>query len=227
MAVAQALMTALLSGLFSGFVLFGLNERRDRSDFLLRKIEETIEAYNAFLLTAQEFVWVYWDFAPKGSYEAASIKRDTLKKDLDKATSKARTLMKIYTPDQMHLFNRVAKILGVFAEPSAKIIHASLNDQGYDAARYEVIPTTSMALVDVGKATDSLYDEARAIAHRPFILRAYRPWPFAPRRSKVTPRTPAPLHQDRTHADRTPVAASDVPAGEARAAKHQGPGRAG
>ena len=227
MAVAQALMTALLSGLFSGFVLFGLNERRDRSDFLLRKIEDTIEAYNDFLLATQEYIWVYWDYALKGSYDAASIKRDAAKRSLDKANSKARTLMKIYTPKQMHLYNRVTKTLGEFAEPSAKIIQASLKDEGYDQARYEIIPKASFAIVAAGKAADGMYDEARAIAHRPFVLRAYRPWPLKPTRGATMIPTPDHLHQDRTRGDRTPVAAPDAPDAGEGASEHQGPGRAG
>jgi len=175
MAVAQALLTALLSGLFSGFVLFGLNERRDRSDFILRKTEEAIEAYNNLLAAAQEFVWSYWDFGTVGNFDAASAKRDLASRNYDLAVAKARTLVAIYAPEHIQLVSEVINIMGRLALPAADIVQASIRRDGYDEQRFAILAKTGIELIDVGKKTEGLYAAARAIAHRPFILRNYLP----------------------------------------------------
>ncbi len=186
MAVAQALLTALLSGLFSGFVLFGLNERRDRSDFILKKTEEAIEAYNTLVAAAQEFVWVHWDFGTAGNYSVANLKRDSAKRDLGLATAKARTLISIYAPEHINLLNNVTGPMGRFARPAEAIIQASIRGELYDEERFAVLGKTAIELIDAANKADGLYGSARAIAHRPFILRAYRPWMVVKRTKKKT-----------------------------------------
>lgn len=186
MALAQALLTALLSGLFSGFVLFGLNERRDRSDFILRKTEEAIEAYNTLLATGQDFVWAHWDFGTEGNYPAASAKRDIAKRDFDLAIAKARTLIKIYAPDHINLVSTVTDTMGKFAPSANEIIQASIRGELYDEKRFSILGKTALELVDAGKKADGIYMSARGIAHRPFVLRTYRPWLLL-RRAKSTP----------------------------------------
>jgi hypothetical protein len=191
MAVAQALLTALLSGLFSGFVLFGLNERRDRSDFILRKTEEAIEAYNALLASAQEFIWIHWDYGTAGNYAAASLKRDAAKRDLDLSIAKSRTLIAIYAPAHIQLVKNVTTVLGKFAPSAAEIIQGSIRGELYEEQRFAVIGKTALELVDAGDKASGIYRAARAIAHRPFILRRYNPrLPIWGARSKASPQAP-------------------------------------
>ena len=61
MMIVQALVTALLAGLFSGVVLFALNERRDRAKLMLEKTEAAIEAYAKWTETLGRWPMTHYD----------------------------------------------------------------------------------------------------------------------------------------------------------------------
>lgn len=103
MVIVQALVTALLSGLFSGAIIFALNERRDRTNLILTKVEVMLEHYFVWTELLSRLPVSHFDMFRGDRAEA----RETLNKLRDEAQAaflKARLLQSVYLPAEGEAF---------------------------------------------------------------------------------------------------------------------------
>jgi hypothetical protein len=184
MLILQALFTALLSGLFSGLILFGLNEKRDRAEARLKKVEDAIEAHHAWYDAAMQYIDSHWAFGFHDNHDEAERLRTEADRRLVAAAAKANMLRGIYMPGQQVAAITILTCLRDFAEKGRDIRQGSIEKRPYEAARFEPIRTVSLAMIQSVRQAEEMYDVARAIANRPLLLRRYR-------LPKIRPRTPA------------------------------------
>ena len=174
MLIIQALFTALLSGLFSSLILFGLNERRDRSEARLKKIEEAIEAHHAWYEAAQDYLDVHWDYGTTGNHAEAEKSRKAADVRLTATSAKAGMLRGIYLPGQQSAAVTIFKSLQGFSKASSAIRKASINKYPYQTELYDPISDARMSMLKSVPQAQEMYDVARGIVNRPLLLRRYQ-----------------------------------------------------
>lgn len=97
--IVQALMTALLSGLFSGAVLFGLNERDKRFEQSIVRHEELFVAFAIWCEAIDDYMATVWDYAQKNrDVFKDSAKNQALFKKTQEAHLKVRLLTEMFLP---------------------------------------------------------------------------------------------------------------------------------
>jgi hypothetical protein len=107
MILVQALVTALLSGLFSGAIMFALNERRDRRAQTLEKVEQLIEAYTEWTGHVGRWLMNHYDMFSQDDRESARKELDRIWLEAQTSYNKARLLQKIYLPAKDESFRDV------------------------------------------------------------------------------------------------------------------------
>lgn len=174
MVLLQALLTALLSGLFSGAVLFGLNEKRDRAEGRLRKIEEAIEAHNSWYMAFQEYLESYWGFGTLGNHDAAEQARKMASAKLDAAAAKAAMLRGIYLPEAIPAALKIMQSYRDFVDHGRDIRRASLKSVQFDPALFDSIGVAQLGAAQSIPLTAPMFDAATTLANRPLLLRRYK-----------------------------------------------------
>lgn len=173
MVILQALVTALLSGVFSGVILFGLNERRDRADARLKKVEEAIEAHHVWYSAALTYVEAFWAFGLVSKRDDAERELKIADANLQVAAAKAGMLRGIYLPEASEAALIIMRALNDFILPAKDIRTAALDGKLFDNERYKPISVALLAIVGSIPKSNQMYDVARNIANRPHILRRY------------------------------------------------------
>lgn len=183
MLVLQAVLTALLSGLFSGAIIFALNERRDRSALMLRKTEEAIEAYQEWVEAIS--AWPLSHFGMfMGDREEGRAKTKTIFNEARRSQQRAQLLLAIYLPEKRNAMERVAASYYPFIKSSGRIIQASISGEEIPEADKVAITPTGSAILEAGRnGLEELYEAARAHSTGPYLVRL--PWPV--RRPKQLP----------------------------------------
>lgn len=172
MVLIQALVTALLSGLFSGAILFGLNERRDRVILHLAKIELSIEAYANWVETLSDLPSAHFDLFISDRSEAAKADISQLKLKAREEGRKARLLLEIYLPDEVNCYYKVMSAYKDVVNLSADLQIAAINGGPLPEGAPEKISAAAIAVSNAGaKGRDRLYGAARRYSQAPFIIR--------------------------------------------------------
>lgn len=171
MLLVQALVTALLSGLFSGAIMFALNERRDRSNVTLNKIESTVEVYALWTETLDSWLFKHYDLFLSDQRETARYEIARLLKDVNAARLKAKMLQEIYLPDESSALDSVLLIASNFAHTSRDLQISALNGEPLEKSGSDQISATALALVDAAhNGQQQLYAAARRHSQAPFLV---------------------------------------------------------
>lgn len=172
MSLVQALVTALLSGLFSGAILFALNERRDRAHLLLNKIETIVDLYSLWIDQLTKWLMDHYDIFFEGEREKARLALQELWRSAEDTQRKARLLQEIYLPGEAVAFAGVTAAYKDFLQISGNLRLASLSNQPMPQDANEHIQKAGGAIVDAGQVGKlRLYAAARRHAHAPFLVR--------------------------------------------------------
>ena len=172
MSLVQALVTALLSGLFSGAIMFALNERRDRHNLILTKIEGAIEAYVEWTETISLWPNAHFNIFIEDDRQAARKALDSSYWEARKIELKARVLQEIYLPDQREAFDAVIASYHGFIDESRTIKVASIAGGPMPTDGNNAIGVTSVAMVQAAaEGRAMLFDAARKHAHAPHLVR--------------------------------------------------------
>jgi hypothetical protein len=183
MLVLQSVLTALLSGLFSGAIIFALNERRDRSALILRKTEEAIEAYQEWVEVISAWPLSHFDMFI-GNREENRAKTRAIWDKARQSQQRATLLMAIYLPEKRNVIGKVVASYYPFIQASARIGQASISNEIFPEADKLAVTPTGAAIVEAGaKGLEELYEAARAHSASPFLVSM--PWPV--RRPKQLP----------------------------------------
>jgi hypothetical protein len=104
MNILQALVTAILSGAFSGALLFGLNESRDRAEIALQKLERIYLLINEWAELQKTFYGHCFDIASGAmTLEQANAENSNLRKLSDATWGEATMLIYIYHSELVEL----------------------------------------------------------------------------------------------------------------------------
>lgn len=124
MILVQALVTALMAGVVSGVVLFGLNERRERQRLLMEKAEAAVDAYATWTETLQKFVvshiGMFGADRPSGREKITALWGEATVQ-----FARAHTLIGIYLPERLDALDRVSEANSQFMAHRAAMIEAS------------------------------------------------------------------------------------------------------
>lgn len=182
MSIMQALVTALLSGLFSGAILFALNERRDRQKLLLEKAELAVEAYSDWADTLSNWPILQFDMFKDDRAEGRR-KADEHWKEARKQFIRARLLIGIYLPEQRGRLAELVAATNDFITFRRDLALDSINGKPLPPGASETITNTSTNIVRVGQdCVEKLLAAAQSRAHSPHLIRA----PAFPRLSRAT-----------------------------------------
>lgn len=173
MIIVQALVTALLSGLFSGAIVFALNERRDRQRLLLEKAELAVVAYSEWVEDIPN--WIFTHHRMFGADREAG-RQEALAgyKELTTKYHKASMLVAIYLPNEMDALLKTTASYHPFMESRRLALAAS--DQGGAAPEGFSDHMSSIADAVIIASYEGIRDltlAARRQAHAPHIVR----WP--------------------------------------------------
>ena len=172
MLLVQALVTALLSGLFSGAIMFALNERRDRANLLLSKIEEAISSYTRWVSLVSRWPQDHFDMFFDGERREGRERLSALWKDAEIELNRAKMLQEIYLPDEAQAFSIVVSTYQNFISLSGVLKQASIQNRPIPDGARETITELGVALVHAGhNGKARLYAAARRYAHAPFLVR--------------------------------------------------------
>jgi hypothetical protein len=175
MLIIQAVATALLSGLFSGAILFALNERRDRRAIHLLKIESTIEAYLAWQQAIERWPVAHFRLFKTGLLEVAQADLGMLYKESSIYLNKTKVLIGIYLPEKRHLIGELLKSYADFIEVSRAIQTAAIEGKTFPFDQTEKINETGRKIIKAGSdGLDELLDAARSHAQAPYLVRLPR-----------------------------------------------------
>lgn len=172
--LVQALVTAILSGLFSGAVIFALNERRDRDSMLLRKTEEAIEAFIEWSTCLEVYPSAHMSLFISGNFKACNDRLDMLWEKSYAASNKARMLIAIYLPDQLHVMTEFAQSYQDFMVQSGTAKSLAVAGKPAPADFLQLVNEAGEAIVKAGsRGAAQLAAAGRARAHGPYLVR----WP--------------------------------------------------
>jgi hypothetical protein len=108
--LVQAAITALLSGLVSGFALLGLNERQARAETELKRLEDLFMPYSRWcdkIIRYFQFSWTACD----STYEFYDHNRQAsaIEGEIQKAWMELDFLLDVWAPDIAEVVNPVLK----------------------------------------------------------------------------------------------------------------------
>lgn len=177
--IVQALVTALLAGLFSGVILFALNERRERNKLLLEKAELAIEAYAKWTETLGRWPMTHYDmfFSDRSAGREAA---QALWQEARDHYFRAQTLIGIYIPERSGVIANVAQATVNFMPMHKQASSASIANESAPASLSEAVDTFTKEFVEAsGNGMHELLIAARHHARQEFIVR----WPKLRRRA--------------------------------------------
>ncbi len=170
----QALITALLSGLFSGAIIFALNERRERSKLYLDKAEAAIEAYADWVDELSHWPMVSIEMFIEDR-EVGRTKSYELWRSCRRKYRKAQALIGIYLPDQMQHVLSVSIVAQQFIASNKEAVNESVAGRAMPPGMSDAISVAMKDFVDAGAAgLNDMLAEARRTAKGPFLVRAPR-----------------------------------------------------
>lgn len=175
MGIGQALLTALLSGVFSGGILFGLTERKERRQELLQKAEAALEAYMRWSEALSRYPNMHYDlFGEPDKRGEARAKLEEAWTSIEDLGITARLLILVYLPNQYCAYTDVINSFRGFFHISADIKKASILKQPLSAEGDEQIRAINVAVAHSRfSGTDLLVEQVRRTAQAPHIVR----WP--------------------------------------------------
>ena len=173
MIIVQALVTALLSGLFSGAIVFALNERRDRQRLLLEKAELAVVAYSEWVEGIPN--WIFAHHRIFGVDREAGRREALLGyTELTNKYHKASMLVAIYLPNEMDALIKTTASYHPFMETRSIAIDASSRGEAPPEGFSEQISSIAGAVITASyEGIRDLTLAAREQAHAPHIVR----WP--------------------------------------------------
>jgi hypothetical protein len=176
MVIVQALVTALLAGLFSGLVVFALNERRDREKLLLEKAEQAVEAYADWADTLSNWPLAHFDMF-RGEREEGREKTSEVWELSRTQFRRARMLIGIYLPEKRHVLGDLYAACNDMITLRPELSKASIaNEEMPDHAK-EKLTEYGKNIVRVGQASvELLIGAAHSRAHSPFLIRKPTLW---------------------------------------------------
>lgn len=188
MLFVQALLTALLSGVFSGAIIFAFNERKERRDKLLDKAEAAVEAYLEWGRAVSEFPYQHFKL-----FESADGRRDVavdLNAEWDRILAlqhKAMMLVSVYLNGKVAVITEVSQTFRPFIDMREEMMMLALNG-GYITPPMGDMITRSSARIRAitNKGAQTLLVDLRKLAHAPYLVRLPMPWKRKPG-SAVTP----------------------------------------
>lgn len=180
MSIVQALVTALLSGLFSGAIIFALNERREREKLLLEKAELAVEAYSEWAETFSNWPITHFSMF-SGDREAARAKSTQMWNDTRNQFRRAKVLIGIYLPEKTAVLGRMYAACEGLLDLRKDVINASIAGETMPEGAAAKLTVFGTALVKVSsESIDELIEAAQQRAHTPHLIR----WPTLPRKAK-------------------------------------------
>lgn len=174
MLIAQAVLTALLSGLFSGAVIFALNERRDRQKLLLDKAEAATEAYVEWIDEISN-----WPILHFRNFDAD---RDAGREEVNehwklahRKYRKARLLIGAYLPSHLKVVDSVHVEVQAFARNLPRWANASVNGEPMPPDMAKAINESCERIVQQGtEGFSTLIAAVGSQANSPHLVRI--PW---------------------------------------------------
>ncbi|WP_143011994.1 hypothetical protein [Sphingomonas sp. YR710] len=125
----QALITAALSGIFSGLLLFGLNEKRDRHDQRLKNIMEAGSVLAEWSEMAIAYFHRVHDIASrKISVPDALAENMIYLKEMHKHDMKFLLILSIYEPDLTPTHAEMQNAIFPILDPFTNVIHRTLEN---------------------------------------------------------------------------------------------------
>lgn len=175
----QSIVTALLSGIFAGAIIFALNERRDRRELLLRKAEEAIAAYSEWVETISNWPNAHFDLFI-GDGENGRTKTTEIWDKSRIAYLRAEMLIGIYLPERQHVLADTAESYADFVLVSGRLKLASLEKVAPTDADIEHTKSAGVKIIKAGNVgLKKLFATARQHSLSPFLVRV----PFLGRNS--------------------------------------------
>lgn len=148
MIIVQAVITALLSGVFSGFVLFALNDRRDRTSRRLSKLEEASEALYEWAEGMVAYAQSGYDLAAGRLTDAQWDERMQPVFDLAlRNCARAETLIGVYAPTMVHVLDYVRHPLRDALTKLSECRKAAPKPGGPDAKLLDAMTKDNIAIV--------------------------------------------------------------------------------
>jgi len=181
MPFVQIIATIVLSGVVSGALVFGLQERRERAALLMQKAESAVEAFVAWTDQMQKWPGAHFDLFLAGQSVRDSARTEivTIWSEGEKLSARAQMLIHIYLPDYRQVIVVYLKSYAAWIAVAGQLQQASLNGEALPEWAAASITTVGRAMVEArAEATATLYDAARRLAHAPFIVGRSR---WAPR----------------------------------------------
>lgn len=171
MMIVQALVTALLAGLFSGVVLFALNERRERTKLMLEKTEAAIEAYSRWTETLGRWPIAHYDMF-SGDRAAGREAAQQIWRESRDHYFRAQALIGIYLPERSGVIGSVASVTARFMPAHKEAASASVNNAALPEAFSDAIKAFTADFVEAsGDGLSELLVTARQHASEQFIVR--------------------------------------------------------
>ena len=171
MIIVQALVTALLSGLFSGAIIFALNERRERQRLMLEKAELAIESYAAWTVEVPKWCLSHLEMFG-GDRQAGRAKCIASYDAMRDAFSKARTLVWIYLPERKDALQRIHEAIDPLTKTRLAILKASQDGEPLPQDHLDLITKAGKDATLAGeRGLRELIDDAHAHAKSPFLVR--------------------------------------------------------
>lgn len=170
MMIVQALVTALLAGLFSGVVLFALNERRERTKLMLEKTEAAIEAYSRWTETLSRWPIAHYDMFI-GDRDAGRDAAQQIWREARDHYFRAQALIGIYLPERSGAIGTVSEVTVRFMPAHREAASASVQNANLPASFNEAINNFTADFVEAsGNGLNELLATARQHAGQQFIV---------------------------------------------------------
>ena len=174
MFVLQALLTALLSGLFSGVVLFGLGERRDRMEAKLKRCEDLYIAVLEWFEKSDKYYAAAWDLAFNVDSREFGAKQDVVWNEMLLCNSRVNMLTSMFFP---HLTYIISPLTGHQKVLITLYHKARLWQEGDNNGLTEALKELTVARGPLHAlyldALHAISAEGAKIANRPYLLRAW------------------------------------------------------
>lgn len=181
MGIEQALLTALLSGVFSTALTFGLNERRDRRQAMLAKVEDAATAYLDYYHSVATWISTHLEVMrnPEIGHTAA-VKLEEMWIKLLADQKRANLLIRAYAPTHSEIIIDLTESYTPFIDHSVNIIYTKRVGERVTSEQYDQVSNASAAVAHAGRVgTEAIIGEIRAVANAPHLVRVHNPLRWA------------------------------------------------
>jgi hypothetical protein len=172
--ILQTLIAALLSGMISAMLIFALNERRDRTAFLLQKAETAAAAYTEWYESIPKLLSDHYElfFPLPEDRKRANDNIAIQYREIGAKSAKSQMLIHIYLPAELSAVSELLKAYSEILQYSNILRTAYLNNKPAPADMHEKIGELGISLVKAGSTGQALlYNAANKMAYKPHLIR--------------------------------------------------------